>query len=244
MIARVCDFWNAQAKRFLVAASPTYICGMKVTPSHQLTRLAFALSVLFSLHACAARKQGDSGSDNNLDRLVSYMQGSFNSSAQAQRDSNYYDISLEMRPIWPKRKDAHWLYVEQAVSAVKGKPYRQRVYRVSARPDDSFISEVYTLPDEAGFIGAYDTPEKFDALSPDQLVLRNGCAVILRIDGEHFKGATEGDGCESNLRGAKYATSKVEITPDRILSWDQGFDASGKQVWGATLGGYEFLKQR
>jgi CpeT/CpcT family (DUF1001) len=217
---------------------------MKVNLFAQLTRLTFVLSVILSLHACTASKQGESGSAKDLDRLVSYMQGSFNSSAQAKRDTNYFDISLEMRPIWPKRKDAHWLYVEQAVTALKGKPYRQRVYRVSARSDGSFISEVYTLPDEASFVGAYATVEKFDALNPDQLVLRNGCGVILRKEGDGFKGATEGDGCESNLRGAKYASSKVEIASDRILSWDQGFDAAGKQVWGATLGGYEFLKQR
>jgi hypothetical protein len=215
---------------------------MKMHPSIQLTGLAIFASLIVSLSACTGSKQSSSSS-KDLDRLLGMMQGSFNSSAQAKRDSNYYDISLEMCPIWPHSKDAHWLYVEQAVTAIKGKPYRQRVYRVSARPDGSFISEVYTLPDEAGFVGAYLTPEKFKELRPEELVLRAGCAVILHKAGDGFEGATEGDGCESNLRGAKYATSKVEISQGRIQSWDQGFDATGKQVWGATLGGYEFIRQ-
>ena len=29
---------------------------------------------------------------------------------------------------------------------------------------------------------------------------------------------------------------------DRLLSWDRGFDAAGKQVWGAEKGPYEFLR--
>jgi len=67
--------------------------------------------------------------------------------------------------------------------------------------------------------------------------------VILRktADGV-FEGSTVGKGCASELRGASYATSEVRITPEQLLSWDRGFDAQGKQVWGATKGGYVFKK--
>ena len=36
---------------------------------------------------------------------------------------------------------------------------------------------------------------------------------------------------------------EVSMESGRIESWDQGFDANGKQVWGAEKGGYVFLKQ-
>lgn len=215
---------------------------MKVTPSLSPTRLCFLVSILLLFFACTARKKSPQESPD-LSRLAAMMQGSFTSSAQAQRDTAYFDVSLEMFPIWEKRKDGRWIYVEQALSALKGKPYRQRIYHLTQRADGSFISEVFSLPDETSFVGAYLTPEKFDALSPEQLNLRDGCAVILHKEGEGFAGATEGNGCESNLRGAKYASSKVEISQGRIHSWDQGFDASGKQVWGATKGPYEFIKK-
>uniref|UniRef100_UPI0038D3A63C CpcT/CpeT family chromophore lyase n=1 Tax=Flavobacterium sp. TaxID=239 RepID=UPI0038D3A63C len=48
--------------------------------------------------------------------------------------------------------------------------------------------------------------------------------------------------CASELRGASYATSKVTITANQVLSWDQGFDKDDKQVWGATKAGYIFDK--
>ncbi|HRW89883.1 MAG TPA: CpcT/CpeT family chromophore lyase, partial [Flavobacteriales bacterium] len=64
----------------------------------------------------------------SLAELASWMTGSFSSAAQAEADTNYYAIELEMARIWPERTDGVWLYVEQAVAAKKEKPYRQRVY--------------------------------------------------------------------------------------------------------------------
>jgi len=29
-----------------------------------------------------------------------------------------------------------------------------------------------------------------------------------------------------------------------LRSWDQGFNEKGEQVWGATKGGYEFIKMK
>ena len=34
----------------------------------------------------------------------------------------------------------------------------------------------------------------------------------------------------------------AEIRADRIVSWDRGFDAEGRQVWGAENGPYVFDK--
>ena len=55
-----------------------------------------------------------------------------------------------------------------------------------------------------------------------------------------FYGGTVGTGCASTLRGAAYATSEVELFPDRLETWDRGYDAGGAQAWGATGSGYVF----
>jgi hypothetical protein len=54
----------------------------------------------------AVRHEG--GSD--IDALYTYMTGSFSSRAQAEADSEYLDIGLEMVPIWSSRSDGYWLY--------------------------------------------------------------------------------------------------------------------------------------
>ena len=55
-----------------------------------------------------------------------------------------------------------------------------------------------------------------------------------------FIGHTNIKTCKSTLRGANYATSEVEITSEKIISWDRGFDIEGNHVWGATEKGYIF----
>jgi hypothetical protein len=67
--------------------------------------------------------------------------------------------------------------------------------------------------------------------------------VTLKQQKNIYLGGTDADKCPSDLRGAKYATTKIELKKGALISWDQGFDAAGKQVWGATQGGYIFIKQ-
>ncbi len=181
--------------------------------------------------------------DRDLKTLLQWMTGDFSSQAQSQRDSDYYDIRLHIQPIWKSEKGVHWLYVEQATAAAQDKPYRQRVYKVARDGKNGFKSIVYTLPTPEKWVGGYKNTEVFNALKPADLSLREGCTVFLerKPDGR-FSGSTNADDCESTLRGAKYASSKVTITKNMLLSWDQGFNEKGEQVWGATKGGYEFVK--
>jgi len=170
-----------------------------------------------------------------------WMTGSFNSAQQAADDSTYFDITLHMRPIWPNRTDARWLYVEQAVTAMPGRPYRQRVYRVKQVNDSLFESAVFALGSDSLYIGAWKSDSLAATLAFDSLLVRTGCAVYLKpTENGTFKGKTNERDCESTLRGAQYATSEVEVFADKIISWDQGFDSTGVQVWGATEGGYVF----
>ena len=179
--------------------------------------------------------------DKELSELYKLMQGSFNSELQSQQDSSYYNISLHMYPIWKDK--GHFLYVEQALNSMQDQPYRQRVYEITRITDSTFSSAVYTLPNEKEWIGKWKNLKSFDQISKSDLILRDGCEVILkRLDKNHYKGSTGENSCNSSLRGASYATSEVEITEGTIISWDRGMDRDGNQVWGAEKGGYIFNK--
>jgi len=185
--------------------------------------------------------QNEPKEDTELKELFSLMQGSFNSENQARQDSTYYNISLHMYPIWKDK--GNYLYVEQALNSMQNKPYRQRVYKVTRLNDSVFSSAIYTIPNDSLWIGKWKTPEDFDRISTEYIVERTGCEVLLQRIGEnHYKGATGIKTCESSLRGASYATSEVEMTSEKILSWDRGFDAEGNHVWGAEKAGYIFDK--
>lgn len=209
------------------------------------TELLFPILMLILIASCSSpQKAGGNASDLNMNLLVSYMTGSFNSEAQSLKDSDYFNISLEMVQIWKEKKDGPWLYIEQAIAASKEKPYRQRIYHLQHVKDNIYTSTVFTLPDPTAVIGAWKDPQKLSRLSTDSLTLRDGCDITLKFENGKFVGSTTGQKCPSDRRGASYATSKVSIDKDKMVSWDQGFDKDGKQVWGATKGGYIFIKQK
>ncbi|MBF0410203.1 MAG: chromophore lyase CpcT/CpeT [Candidatus Riflebacteria bacterium] len=222
-----------------------------------MKRLVFVFAFLsvFFCHVVSADTLTDTSKDvsvasgsvqsGSLDELAGFMTGSFSSAEQAGADpENFKDIRLEIARIWPQRTDGIWLYVEQAASATLDKPYRQRVYHLETLPDGQYKSSIMEFKSEPlQYAGEWKSEEPLKTLGPDSLVLRKGGAVILTCDGAgKYAGGTIGKECESKLRGASYATTKVTIDKDGILSWDQGWDSNDKQVWGAEKGGYQFKK--
>lgn len=200
--------------------------------------LTFALALgLFT--ACSS--QNNNTVDQEFVDLYSLMQGSFNSSEQALADSAFFDITLHMYPIWEGKE--HYLYVEQSVSSMQDKPYRQRIYQLKRTSDSTITSYIYKIPNDSLWIGAWKTPELFNELAPADLISLNGCEVVLATLGKnHYKGSTGEKSCESTLYGASYAHSAVEISEGKVYSWDRGLDADGQQIWGAVKGGYIFKK--
>jgi hypothetical protein len=204
-----------------------------------------SISMILFLLGCSSLKKTDSFKtvDVELEQLVSLMSGKFSSELQSITDTSYFNISLIMIPIWVDRTDGKWLYVEQAAATTLDKPYRQRIYHLQHPSKDVFTSDIYTIKNAISFAGLQEDKVKKDKLSIDLIELKEGCTVTLLKNGDNYQGGTDADKCPSDLRGAKYATTKIFLKKGQLNSWDQGFDATGKQVWGATKGGYIFIKQ-
>ncbi len=168
------------------------------------------------------------------------MEGTFTSTALHAADpENFRDIHLVMTRIWKDRGDGAWLYIEQALADRLDRPYRQRVYKVTAREDGTFVSEVFTLPGAPiDYVGG-----RLGNLLPERLVARAGCAVLLKRTADGYVGGTAGKDCPSELKNATYATSEVVVRADGMTSWDRGYDDAGTQVWGAKTGPYQFIKE-
>jgi CpeT protein len=178
-----------------------------------------------------------------LKTLYKIMQGSFSSEAQSKTDTSYFDIRLQIVPMWTNRKNEYWFYVEQAMSSTMDKPYRQRAYKLAIENDSTISSSVYNIKNGEKYYGDYKKKKPLENLTPDSLEIRKGCAVLLHKTGKKkYKGATNKSDCESNMRGATYATSYVTVSKKKIVSWDRGYDKANEQVWGAEKGGYQFIK--
>jgi hypothetical protein len=221
----------------------TYICFTKIHFMKPLLSFILFGSCLF-LFACNSSKNTAKKSNDDLSRFQQLMAGKYNSQAQSIADTNYFNISLVMTPIWKDRTDGKWLYVEQAMASMLDKPYRQRVYHLQHPSSTIYTSDIYTIKDAMTFAGAQNDDAKMQKLSIDKIELKEGCTVTLTANGNNeYVGGTTLDHCPSDLRGAKYATTKITMKNGELISWDQGFDATGKQVWGAEKAGYIFVKQ-
>ncbi len=176
------------------------------------------LIILLFCSSCNTPRSLQVNESDPIERLEAMIIGSYTSEAQSLADSTYFNISLQMYPIWQDRPEAKYLYVEQAVTANPDKPYRQRVYKIERVDAKTIGSKVYTLDEPDQYIGKWKTPEYFDDLDPSILSERKGCTVFLveQADGT-YTGSTNAKDCKSTLRGASYGTSVVTIYPDKIV---------------------------
>lgn len=205
-----------------------------------MKKTLFLLAITTLFLGCKSSQNKTFKNSSELNELVTIMQGHYSSELQSKEDKEYYNISLRMTPIWKDK--GNYLFVEQAIFDKQDKPYRVRIYKVH-QVGEKFISEIYTIKNEKDWIGKWSTPKVYDQLQESDIELKVGCEVTLKREGKNkFSGATGDKTCPSELRGASFANSIVTVTQNEIHSWDQGFDKEGKQVWGATKGGYRFVK--
>ncbi|MFM8770473.1 MAG: chromophore lyase CpcT/CpeT [Candidatus Kapaibacterium sp.] len=196
--------------------------------------------LMFSLSASTLH----AADDEDLDSLVKWLSGSFSSQRQSTVDTAYFHVDLHMNRIWNDRTDGIWMIVEQAMATSPQAPYRQRVYNIKRVEENMIELIVYAWKDSKRVIGAWKDVSLVADLSPSDLSLRRGCEVYLQRDEFKFLGGTHGTACSSDIRGASYATSEVQIADKIIASWDRGYTAKGDQVWGAVKGPYYFLRQK
>ncbi|MBU3678796.1 MAG: hypothetical protein FGM32_04210 [Candidatus Kapabacteria bacterium] len=198
------------------------------------------LVIMFSFSASTL----SAAADEDLDSLVKWLSGSFSSQRQSTVDTAYFHVDLHMSRIWNDRTDGIWMIVEQAMATSPQAPYRQRVYNIKRVEENMIELVVYAWKDAKRVIGGWKDPSLVADLSPVDLTLRRGCEVYLQRDEFKFLGGTHGTACSSDIRGASYATSEVQIADKIIASWDRGYTAKGDQVWGAVKGPYYFLRQK
>jgi tetratricopeptide (TPR) repeat protein len=180
--------------------------------------------------------------DAELDRVARMLEGTYSSAAQASSERAFDDVRLNIRRVWDDRRDGYWFYVEQSLTSAQDRPVLQRFFHLHRRSDRALVVDDFAMPDPARVAGAWFDTSRIASLSPASLALRAGCAIVLAKKGAGYAGARKGDGCPSGFGGAASATSALSLGDGELRLWDRAFDASGRQVWGATKGPYDFRK--
>ncbi len=134
------------------------------------------------------------------------------------------------------------LYQEQALTKSLDKPYRQRFLQILPRSlSQSVESRSFKPATPEAWSGFCNKPLPTRIVQVKELGIPI-CSVFLRQVGDDYVGNTPADGCPANVRGAVRITNHIFLHATGMDTWDRGFDASGKQVWGAKAESYQFRR--
>lgn len=183
--------------------------------------------------------------DLQVKEVVSHLDGAMDTSAQASTNPKAPNVRITTCKV--KVEDAaslnrpqQFLYQEQAMSRQLDKPYRQRFLRIAPSADNRSVeSAVFKPPTPAAWIGLCDKPEAQRIVKTSDIG-ESKCSVLLQRQGDNYVGETKKGGCPSDYKGAVRITNRIVLHQAGMDTLDRGFDATGKQIWGAKNDPYQF----
>jgi len=176
--------------------------------------------------------------------VAGWLAGTFDTREQAAVDA---DVPLRRTVIVevPKSRlsfGAPVLYREEAPLDRPERPVRQSFLRIEEDASGRVILREFELKEGAAAAGKWRTPEVLALFGGNDVRERSGCAVALAKTGDHYEGSAAAPGCALPLLGASRASSEIRLWPDRMETWDRGFNARGEQVWGQRKGPVRWMK--
>jgi hypothetical protein len=179
--------------------------------------------------------------EDSLSRLVRLLSAGFSNQRQAfENPPLYAHILVKFRPL-PQLEPGS-LLLEQSYAINPAAPYRIRVLRVD-RQGSQIIIHNQALADEQRFWGAVDDPDRRARIQSTDLRPLDGCAYLVRAEGDGFIGEVEpGCRCLVERKGSTtYLVSRLELNPAGMRTIDTGHDpTTHQQVWGSLAGPFEF----
>lgn len=196
-----------------------------------------------------------------LRTLATYLAGEFDNREQAIADPAWYvHLRLWQRPV-PQPlfgENSLVLFAEQASVVNLEQAYRPRLMELKAITDPGeagdrppeFVVQYYMLEDPGAYRGAGRHPKLLETLTPSALERLPGCKLTVtrrsRADGSDEFSAVlpESSRCCFSYEGqTRQVHLGFDVSADRLLSHDKGIDPeTGKPLWGALLGPFEFRK--
>lgn len=183
--------------------------------------------------------------EQQVQEVVSHLDGAMDTSAQASANPKAPNVRITSCKV--KVEDAatlnrpqEFLYQEQALSQKLTQPYRQRFLRIAPSADKRSVeSAVFKPPTPAAWTGLCGKPEA-ERIVKISDIGESKCSVFLQRQSKNYVGDTKTGGCPSDYKGAVRITNHIVLHQAGMDTLDRGFDATGKQVWGAKNDPYQF----
>lgn len=183
--------------------------------------------------------------DQQVKEVVSHINGAMDTSAQANANPKAPNVRITACKVRVEETGSlnspqAFLYQEQALSRKLNQPYRQRFLRIAPSADRRSVeSTVFKPATPAAWTGLCGKPEAERVVKISDIG-KSTCSVFLQHQGDKYVGDTKAGGCPSDYKGAVRITNHIVLHQAGMDTLDRGFDAAGKQVWGAKEEPYQF----
>ncbi|MBD2326501.1 chromophore lyase CpcT/CpeT [Alkalinema sp. FACHB-956] len=194
-----------------------------------------------------------------VEAVAYHLTGVMSTTAQSQANPKAVDVTMTtctMQVAGRSAPNTIYLYQEQALSKSLHQPYRQRFLQLSPSPYSRTIRSLAYKPQQIDRWINFCQKAKADRQIQSADLGEAICAVFLKpmtasfargdlrdragFDRVEFVGTTPVDGCATNVRGATRIRNQVTLHSAGMDTWDRGYDAQGKQVWGAQGTAYQY----
>lgn len=190
------------------------------------TSLLFVMSV-------AAQAIAATHIERELDYLMAIWPGDYDNQEQVSFDARAKDQkeidqarfhSLVEKVDFTALGD-HVLYIEERLDDDIQRVHFRRLYVLSADETEKAVRVIsYVLKNAADF-----ELENLSALNAEDLSLQQGCDMLLRRNGDGFKGQMKSGECDDS-EGAGYRDRRVRIFKEHYSFKDQRIDSDGRVI--------------
>lgn len=180
-----------------------------------------------------------------LNTLAMWLAGEFQNADQSQAQPIWFvNLRLWYRPIPHAIAGKTALFAEQAPALKPDQAYRQRILLLWS-DGDRLKGQYWAFKQPSQFMGSGANPDPLRSLADTDLDPLPGCCLNIEDQGDRFVATLEpGAKCCFDYAGkTRQVIVGFEVSANRLLSFDRGIDPdTGKSLWGALMGPYEFTK--
>lgn len=211
-----------------------------------LTRIVnaktLALLVTALLSACVVY-----AADTDVLKLHTWVQGSFTTKRQAERDTSVVANRLHVTQFIDISGDSGWFFLEER-RASDTSMWRFRCIWHIQRVEEGMIELLeYDLPNH----DQYDLTDlrgigiggKNFMIDVAGLRRRRGCEIYMQFDGSVFGGSTHGTACLAQESGGSYRTVDVKFMADGMLLRERNYNSMMEQVGGQQRAYEIFIRE-
>lgn len=179
--------------------------------------------------------------------LAQWLAGEFDNQRQAI-DNPAWFVHLRWwhRPLPFRVNGCVALFAEQANALYLDRPYRQRVLVLQeGNTPDQLKVQYFGLVNPERALGGGANPTILKGLTAEDLELLPGCTLTVTRKGDCYRGEPDPNAqcCFQYGGQTRHVILGFEVTEQQFLSFDRGVEPeSGRSLWGAVMGPYEFSK--